>query len=102
MNIKAGDTVKVISGKDKGATGEVLFAHPDKNRVTVQGVNLVHKALRPTQANPNGGIDTREAPIDVSNVMLVCPECGLPTRTGFRVDGDSKTRVCKKCGKAIS
>ena len=61
MNIKTGDTVKVITGKDKGAQGEVLFAYPEKGRVTVQGVNLVHKALRPTQANPNGGIDTREA-----------------------------------------
>lgn len=102
MNIKAGDTVKVIAGKDKGAQGEVLFAYPAKGRVTVQGVNLVKKALRPTQANPNGGIDTREAPIDVSNVMIVCPECGLPTRIGFKVEGDTKTRVCKKCGKAIS
>ena len=101
MNIKAGDTVKVIAGKDKGAQGEVLFAYPEKGRVTVQGVNLVKKALRPTQVNPNGGIDTREAPIDVSNVMLVCPECGLPTRIGFKVEGDTKTRVCKKCGKAI-
>ena len=58
MNIKTGDTVKVIAGKDKGAQGEVLFAFPEKGRVTVQGVNLLHKALRPTQANPNGGIDT--------------------------------------------
>ena len=102
LKIKVGDTVKVITGKDKGAQGEVLFAYPQKGRVTVQGVNLVKKALRPTQANPNGGIDTREAPIDVSNVMLVCPECGLPTRIGFKVEGDTKTRVCKKCGKAIS
>ena len=101
MNIKSGDTVKVITGKDKGAQGEVLFAYPQEGRVIVQGVNLVKKALRPTQANPNGGIDTREAPINVSNVMLVCPECGLPTRIGFKVEGDTKTRVCKKCGKAI-
>ena len=69
--------------------------------MTVQGVNLVHKALRPTQANPNGGIDTREAAIDVSNVMLVCPSCGLPTRIGFKVDEDGKQRICKKCGKTI-
>lgn len=101
MNIKTGDTVKVIAGKDKGAQGEVPFAFPEKGRVTVQGVNLVHKALRPTQANPNGGIDTREAAIDVSNVMLVCPSCGLPTRIGFKVDEDGKVRVCKKCGKVI-
>lgn len=101
MNIKTGDTVKVIAGKDKGAQGEVLFAFPAKGRVTVQGVNLVKKALRPTQTNPSGGIDTREAPIDVSNVMLVCPSCGLPTRIGFEFTEDGKERVCKKCGKAI-
>ena len=101
MNIKAGDTVKVLAGKDKGAQGEVLFAYPQEGRVIVQGVNLVKKALRPTQANPNGGIDTREAAIDVSNVMLVCPECGLPTRVGFKFDDGKKVRACKKCGKAI-
>lgn len=101
MKIKTGDTVKVIAGKDKGAQGEVLFTHPNKGRVTVQGVNMVHKAMRPTQANPNGGIDTREAAIDASNVMLVCPSCGLPTRVGIEITEDGKQRVCKKCGKAI-
>ena len=90
MTIRKGDTVKVIAGKDKGAQGEVLFAFPEKGRVTVQGVNLVHKALRPTQANPNGGIDTREAAIDVSNVMLVCPSCGLPSgKNGIPYMGSS-------------
>ena len=101
MNIKTGDTVKVITGKDKGAQGEVLSVYPDKNRVRVQGINLVKKALRPTQVNPNGGIDTREAPIDASNVMLVCPSCGLPTRFNVKHDGAKKIRVCKKCGKDI-
>ena len=102
MNIKSGDTVKVIAGKDKGTQAEVLRTEPSKCRVVVSGVNLVKKALRPTQVNPNGGIDTREAAIDVSNVMLVCPECGLPTRVAHRVDDDGKKhRVCKKCGKDI-
>ena len=101
MNIKSGDTVKVITGKDKGSQGEVLSAQPSRGRVVVQGVNLVHKALRPTQANPNGGIDTREAAIDVSNVMLVCPQCGLPTRIAVRRENGKKIRVCKKCGKDI-
>ncbi|MGI6031805.1 MAG: 50S ribosomal protein L24 [Coriobacteriales bacterium] len=102
MNIKTGDTVKVITGKDKGVQGEVISARPAEGRVVVRGVNLVKKALHPTQANPNGGIDTREAPIDVSNVMLVCPECGLPTRVGARRDDEGKkVRVCKKCGKDI-
>ncbi len=100
-NIKSGDTVKVISGKDKGTTGEVLSVKRDTGRVVVKGVNLVHKALRPTQANPNGGIDTREAAIDASNVMLVCPECGLTTRIAVRREDGKKIRVCKKCGKDI-
>lgn len=101
MNIKAGDTVKVISGKDKGTTAEVIACQPQDGRVLVRGVNIVHKSLRPTQANPNGGIDTTEAPIDASNVMLVCPECGLTTRVGVRRDEGKKVRVCKKCGKDI-
>ena len=101
MNIKTGDTVKVIAGKDKGAQGEVLFAFPEKGRVTVQGVNLVHKALRPTQANPQGGISTVEAPIHVSNVMLVCPSCGEATRVARRREDGKLVRVCKKCGKDI-
>ena len=72
-----------------------------EHRVVVQGVNIIHKALRPSQANPNGGIDTFEGPIDVSNVMLVCPQCGLPTRIAVRRDEGKKVRVCKKCGKDI-
>ena len=101
MNIKAGDKVKVITGKDVGHEGEVLSCQPAKHRVSVSGANVVHKALRPTQQNPNGGIEEREAPIDVSNVMLMCPHCGLPVRVGVRHDGKAKIRVCKKCGKDI-
>ena len=99
MNIKTGDTVKVIAGKDRGKTGKVLRSVPEKSRVVVEKVNMVKKAMRPTQANPQGGISTVGAPIHVSNVMLVCPSCGLPTRIGFKVDEDGKVRVCKKCGK---
>ncbi len=101
MKIKSGDTVRVMEGKDKGANGVVLRSIPAKERVVVQGVNIIHKAMRPTQANPNGGIETYEAPIHVSNVMLVCPECGVPTRVGIRRDAGKKIRVCKKCGKDI-
>ena len=101
MNIKTGDKVKVITGKDAGHEGEVLSCQPARRRVLVSGANIVHKALRPTQQNPSGGIEQREAPIDVSNVMLVCPHCGLPTRVGVKHDGQSKVCVCKKCGKDI-
>ena len=73
MNIKKGDKVKVLAGKDKGKEGTILRSLPQKQRVVVEKVNIVKKALRPTQQNPQGGISSVEAPIHVSNVMLVCP-----------------------------
>ena len=85
MNIRKGDKVQVITGKDKGKQGVVLRGLPKEERVLVEGVNMVKKAMRPTQQNPQGGIVTKEAPIHVSNVMLVCPTCGKPTRVGDRV-----------------
>ena len=75
MNIKKGDKVKVLAGKDKGKEGTILRSLPQKQRVVVEKVNIVKKALRPTQQNPQGGISSVEAPIHVSNVMLVCPSC---------------------------
>ncbi|MDO5335118.1 MAG: 50S ribosomal protein L24 [Coriobacteriia bacterium] len=99
MNIKKGDKVKVIAGKDRGAEGVVIKSYPSNQRVAVEGINIVKKAQRPTQANPQGGIASVEAPIHVSNVQLVCPACGEATRvSNKRVDG-KKVRVCKKCGK---
>jgi len=102
MNVKKGDTVKVIAGKDKGKQGEIIRSMPSKGRVVVEKVNVVKKAQRPTQANPQGGIMSMEAPINVSNVMLVCPSCKAATRVGHRFDeAGKKHRVCKKCGKDI-
>ena len=102
MNIKKGDKVKVLSGKDKGKEGTVLRSFPQKQRVAVEKVNMVKKALRPTQQNPQGGISTLEAPIHVSNVMLVCPACKQPSRVSKRINEQGKkVRVCKKCGKDI-
>ena len=102
MNIKKGDKVKVLSGKDKGKEGVVLRALPQKERVVVEKVNMIKKAMRPTQQNPQGGISTMEAPIHVSNVMVICPECKQPTRRGKKRDENAKKiRVCKKCGKDI-
>ena len=102
LHVKKGDTVKVLSGKDKGKQGKILRAIPAKERVVVEGVNIVKKAQRPTQQNPQGGITTREAPLNVSNVMLVCPKCNEATRTGKRVnEAGKKVRVCKKCGQDI-
>ena len=98
LNVKKGDTVEVLSGKDKGKQGQVLRAIPAEGKVIVEGVAIVKKATRPSQQNQQGGIVEREAAIDVSNVALVCPKCGKATRVGHvEVDG-KKLRVCKKCG----
>ena len=101
MNIKKDDKVRVLTGKDRGVEGVVLRALPAQQRVIVEKVNVVTKAMRPTQANPQGGLQHKEAPIHVSNVALVCPKCSKPTRVGVkRVDG-KKVRVCKKCNAEI-
>lgn len=101
MNIKKGDKVKVLAGKDRGAEGIVIAAKPETQRVTVEKVNLIKKALRPTQANPEGGIATMEAPIHVSNVKLICPSCKEATRVSIKREDGKKVRVCKKCGADI-
>ena len=101
LNVKKGDTVKVITGKDAGKEGKVLRTVPEKDRVVVEKLNIMKKAMRPTQENPQGGISSMEAPIHVSNVMLVCPKCSKPTRVGHKVEGGKKVRVCKKCNAEI-
>ena len=102
MHVKKGDTVKILSGKDKGKTCEILRSIPQRQRVVGEKCNMVKKAMRPTQQNPQGGITTVEAPLHVSNVMLVCPNCKEATRTSKRVNEQGKkVRVCKKCGKDI-
>ena len=98
MYVKKGDTVEVLSGKDRGKRGTVLRAKPAEGKVVVEGVAMVKKAVRPTQQNQQGGIISQEAAIDVSNVNLVCPKCGKRTRVGHKKDGKNKLRVCKKCG----
>ena len=102
LHVKKGDRVKVIAGKDKGKEGEVIRAFPKKGRVVVEKVNIIKKAMRPTQQNPQGGIASMEAAINASNVMLVCPSCKSATRVAHRFDdAGKKHRVCKKCGKDI-
>ena len=98
MSIKKGDKVEVLSGKDRGKQGVVLRAIPKAGKVVVEGVAIVKKAVKPTQANQQGGIVSQEAAIDASNVNLVCPECGKRTRVGHEKDGKNKLRLCKKCG----
>jgi large subunit ribosomal protein L24 len=101
MKIKKGDRVKVLSGKDRGKEGEVMRAIPDKNKVIVEGVNMVKKGQRQTRATMQGGIIDKDMPIPVANVAYICSSCG-PTRIGYRVDdAGNKFRVCKKCGNDL-
>jgi len=102
LHVKKDDTVIVITGKDKGKKGRVLAAYPRENRVLIEGVNMVKKHAKPSQQNPQGGILNQEAPIHVSNVMLVDPKSGKATRVGYKVlDNGKKVRVAKKSGEVI-
>ena len=102
LHVKKGDTVIVIAGKDKGKKGKIVAAFPKKDRVVVEGVNQVKRHTKPTQNNPQGGIITKEAAIHVSNVMLVDPESGKPTRVKMVQQADgTKVRTAVKSGKAI-
>lgn len=102
MSIKKGDKVEVLSGKDRGKQGVVLRALPSEGKVVVEGVAIAKKAVKPNQNNQQGGIVPQEMPIDVSNVMLICPKCDKRTRVGHEageLDGHkTKLRICKKCG----
>jgi large subunit ribosomal protein L24 len=97
--IRKNDNVVVTTGKDRGKRGRVMRVVPDKNRVIVEGVNVIKRHTKPNpQRNIKGGVVEREAALHASNVQLVCPECGKPTRIGKKVLGDGrKVRVCRKC-----
>jgi large subunit ribosomal protein L24 len=98
MSIRKNYQVIVRAGKDRGKKGRVLSVLPEKNRVIVEGVNLIKRHTRPNpQKNIKGGIVEREASLHASNVQLVCPECSKATRVGHRIDGDRKVRICRKC-----
>ncbi|MEW5761938.1 MAG: 50S ribosomal protein L24 [Bacillota bacterium] len=102
VRIRKGDAVLVTTGKDAGKKGKVLAVLPRRNRVIVEGVNVVKRHTRPTRKVPQGGIVEKEAPIHASNVMLLCTRCHQPTRVARRVLEDGrKVRACKKCGEVI-
>ena len=109
LNVKKGDTVVVISGKDKGKKGKIMVAQPDDERVVVQGAAMVTRHIKPRKQGQPGGRIEKEGPIHASNVMLVCPKCDKPTRIAHKlkeveISGEKKqksVRVCKKCGKVI-
>ena len=97
--IRKNDNVLIITGKDRGKRGRVLKVHPDKNRLVVEGVNLIKRHTKPNPSrNVKGGIVEREASVHASNVQLVCPECSAQTRVGHKILGDGrKVRICRKC-----
>ena len=102
LHIKKGDTVAVIAGEDRGKQGRVLSVDAAKNRAIVEGVNIVKKSTKPSAKHPQGGIIEMEAPINLSNINLVDPKTGKPTRVGVRVnDKGEKVRVAKKSGEEI-
>ena len=96
LHIKKGDTVYVNAGNDKGKTGRVLEVIPAKNRAIVEGVNMVSKSTKPNAKHPQGGIIKQEASIHVSNLQLIDPKSGKPTRVAMKIEGDKKVRVAKK------
>jgi len=104
VKIRKGDTVEVITGRDKGKRGEVIRVLPKEGRVVVQGVNIRKKHQQQVQAQGRTitpGIIEFEAPVDISNVMLVCPKCDEPTRVGVRRTDGIVERICKRCGAVI-
>ncbi|HKL86885.1 MAG TPA: 50S ribosomal protein L24 [Treponemataceae bacterium] len=100
FKIRKDDTVEIIAGKDKGKRGNIVRVLRDKDRVIVSGANLVKKAMKKRSQQDRGGIVEIEAPLHISNVMIICKKCG-PTKIGYKIDGDKKSRVCRKCGEAL-
>ena len=100
FKIRKDDTVQVIAGKDKGKTGNVVRVNPAKSTVIVSGCNIVKKAMRKRSQQDQGGIVEIEAPLNISNVAIVCKKCGA-TKIGYKIDGDKKVRVCRKCGDVL-
>jgi len=99
MHIRVDDVVEVLTGNDRGTRARVLRVDRTAGKLVVEGVNRVYKHVRKSQKNPQGGRLAKEMPVQMSNVMLVCPSCNTPSRTGARfLDDGSKERYCKKCG----
>ncbi len=99
--LKKNDMVMVITGADKGKRGKILFVDRKRGRVIVEGVNVRKKFVRPSQDNPKGGQIELPYPINISNVMVFCDKCKKAAQLGMKIDGDTKYRICKKCGKRI-
>ncbi|MBP2645220.1 MAG: rplX [Firmicutes bacterium] len=102
LHVKKGDTVVILSGKDKGKKGKIIEALPKKGKIVVEGVNKVKRHAKPTQKSPQGGILVKEAPLCSAKAMLICPACDKPTRIKKSVLASGKiARACKKCGEVV-
>jgi len=101
MKIKKGDNVLIITGKDKGKKGKVLRTIPTTSKVVVEGLNVVKKHAKARRQGEKGQRIEIPSPLAMGKVMLVCPKCGKPARVGYRISGDTKSRVCKQCGKEL-
>lgn len=100
FKLRKDDLVEVIAGKDKGKQGKIIKIDVDKARAIVGGVNMVKKAMKKRKQNDRGGIVDIEAPLHISDLMIVCKKCG-PTRIGYKIEDGKKKRVCRKCGEAL-
>jgi large subunit ribosomal protein L24 len=99
LKVKKNDKVKILQGKDRGKTGKVLRIEPSKERLYIEGVNIIKRHTRKKSQNQPGGIISKEGPIHISNVVVVCPNCSQTARIGFEIkDSGEKVRACKKCG----
>lgn len=101
MKIKKGDTVLIISGKDKGRTAKILKSLPKEIKILVEGINLKNKHTKPKKQGEKGQVIRIPAPIDVSDVKFVCPKCGKAARIGYKIEKDRKYRICKKCKSKV-
>jgi len=101
MKVKKGDSVLIISGKDKGRTGKILKSFPKELKVLVEGINLRKKHIKPRKEGEKGQVVSVPAPLDISNIKLICPKCGKATRIGYKIEKDTKKRFCKKCKSEI-
>jgi len=101
LHVKKGDTVVVLSGKDKGKQGKIITAMPSKGQVVVEDVNKVKRHTKPSMKAPQGGILDKEMPLNVCKVQLICPACNKATRIGHKIVDGKNVRVCKKCGEVV-
>lgn len=102
LKVRKGDRVKVIAGKEKEKTGKVLKTMAEKDRIIVEGLHMIKRAVKPNQKNPQGGFISKEGSVHASNVLVICSSCDEPTRVGSRRDEDgTKIRVCRSCGADI-